>query len=83
LQHGFDGAEMKVAKITTHVNGEIDIVRLEMPELTVASALANLRVKKLCPMDKAELIEGDVVIELAQDKPFTYITHVFVAPTAS
>lgn len=58
-------------------NGEFGVVRVSLPEMTVAAAMAHLGVTELCPMDKAEAVEGDVVIELAQQKAWTYNRYVF------
>jgi len=68
---------ISVNKVFFLANGVFGIERITLPEPTIASVLEHLGVTQLGPLDKAEIGEGDVVVELAQKEPWTYNRYVF------
>lgn len=66
--------------VTVYPNGNVTIQGGRIDKLTKETALHALGVKKLCAMDsvKATTVNGMPAfkVAIAQQKPWTYITHV-------
>lgn len=75
---------MKVVHIISAVDGTLDVKFIELPKFTVEAACAHLGQKVNdgnCVMDEVDVSKihaGAFSIAFAQEKPWTYIRHVFV-----
>lgn len=73
---------LKIAQVTVNTIGEVSVNGIELTSLKHEVVLRHLGVDKLCKMDevKESWVHGSktITVVLAQDKPWTYITHTFV-----
>lgn len=71
---------MKLNKVTI-ADHSVETVGIKLKSMAREEILSHLGVVKLGPMDSYELTivhtEPVVKVVLAQEKPWTYITHVF------
>lgn len=74
---------MKINQVTVNAIGEVAIKGIELHSMAMANIARHLclDVDKMSPMDdiKKTFVHGlpVITVTLAQDKPWTYITHVF------
>lgn len=72
-------------QVTVAVSGAVTTKAVTLPAFTRKCILASLGLVRL-PYPLTDAIErqddGSFVVLLSQEKPFTYIRHVFVARTA-
>lgn len=74
-----------VALITTNAVGDVSISEVEMKAFTFEAAMEIIGVAKLCPVDVYDPVITPsfkcISLQIAQEKPFTYITYVFIHKT--
>lgn len=72
-------------QVTVSIDGSVTTKLVTMPAFTRKCVLASLGLTEL-PYPKMDSIErmsdGSLVVILAQEKPWTYVRHVFVARNA-
>jgi hypothetical protein len=69
---------VNITKVTINDSGTVSVRTIQLAELTIKACLRHLEHTKLCKMDKIRVEDNSIVVEIAQDKPWTYFTHVFV-----
>ena len=69
-----------VTRVNVAIDGSVSTCQTTLPAFTRKAILADLRLKRLDVMDSIERQpDGSFVVILAQEKPWTYTRHVFVA----
>lgn len=75
---------LKLTQVTVTTTGEVTVRGISLPSVDHAVLLAHVGTShgELCKMDsiREEFVHGQktVTIILAQERPWTYITHTFV-----
>jgi hypothetical protein len=69
---------MNITKVTINDSGTVSVRTIQLVELTIEACLRHVGHTKLCKMDKVRVEDNSIVVEIAQDKPWTYFTYVFV-----